>query len=168
MFLDIHILIHHIARMSTIDHIRHKRNGLIERRNAILDEVKDIDNELTDLDAAERVLQNIMTADIKGNGERQDEEQEALPASFKGTIQDLVMVILIKAYPRGLRSADMRRMANDYYAKEINKNSLTVVLSRMKSKLLIKNEGQTWFYLPNESSKIPEEETPPEQPDEAA
>jgi len=141
--------------MDMLKDVFKRREGLQGQRQALMDQIKQLDEELSDLDAAERVFKKKIQF---GDGGKENPKPKSLKAPvtdfkprpdhpFAGTIRDLALQILSDLYPRGLRSAAICKLAVIHYKREINKNSLTVTLGRLKEDGLVRNEGQTWYII---------------------
>ena len=138
--------------MDMLADIFNRREQLQGERQALVDKIGLLDGELSDLEAAERVFRNIQSGDVAKKGSNRRAPKASVAGSkrkrgqrFEGSIKELALQILSDLYPRGLRSAAICKLATTHYGREINKNSLTVTLGRLKEEGLVRLEGQTWF-----------------------
>lgn len=134
--------------MGLIDQIRRRRSELEAQRKAI-------DSELADLEAAERVVMK-MAPDVVGRVTQilpsvSQSAQSAL--SPKAKRKTIIREILRGVYPRGLQAGEIRQIARDMYGTELNPNTLTVTLGRHKEKGIVRIDGRTWYYIPEEARK---------------
>ena len=67
-----------------------------------------------------------------------------------GSVRSLVLLILQGVYPRGLKSSAIREKGRSESSYDINPNTLSVTLARLKSDGLVRIEGKTWFLVPKE------------------
>jgi hypothetical protein len=61
------------------------------------------------------------------------------------TVKDMALTILRDAGPNGLTASQIKGKAMLRYKKQINSNTLTVSLVRLKPK--VRCEGRVWFYV---------------------
>lgn len=154
--------------------IDQEREKLKERRHELAQQIAKIDFELADWDAADRVMQKLHATEMAEQigpafESAKAELQETIIGGakqrpFGGTTKKLVLAIMRDAYPQGMNSADIREKAKKSYFREINKNTLTVTLVRLREDGGVRIDGKTWYYVPVEDQKA---DAPPEQSGEA-
>ena len=138
-----------------------------ERREVLLREIATIDAELKDYDAALRVANKLASSAGQGSEVQVPssgvldltEAQDTL--RFTGSIRDLTLKILETNYPNGMAAGDIRRYAKERYDVDLNPNTLTVSLGRLKNNGHVGIDGRVWVYIRKESA-------PPEDTDGAS
>ena len=138
--------------MDMLTDIAERSEWLQDQRQTLVDQIGRLDEELSDLEAAERVFRSIQSGDTVKKGLNRRAQKAIVAGSkhkrgkrFEGSVKGLALQVLSDLYPRGLRSAAICKLAASHYGREINKNSLAVTLGRLKEDGLVRLEGQTWF-----------------------
>ena len=63
-----------------------------------------------------------------------------------------------------MQASDIRTIAQEKYGVDLNPNTLTVTLGRLKAKRLVRIDGRTWFYMPKDERQ---QSAPSAETDEA-
>ncbi len=137
------------------------------RREVLLREIAAIDAELKDYDTALRVAEKLAspvavvdetqvpTSSVLGLAGAQE------TLEFTGSIRDLTLEILKSNYPNGMAAGDIRTYAREQYDVDLNPNTLTVSLGRLKAKGHVRIVGRVWYHTPKKNA-------PPEVTDGAS
>lgn len=128
------------------------------RREELLREITAIDAELKDYDTALRVAKKLASP-AGESGEAQVPPTSVLGVAtvqdvltFDGSMKDLITEILKVAYPRGMDAANIRHVARKKYAINLNPNTLTVSLGRLKASGDVRIVGRVWYYTPKKDA----------------
>ena len=139
--------------MGFIERIQEERDKLQSRRDQLVKEITNLDAELKELDTALRVAKKL---EITGNtavgitpsAKMTFAVNEPPNMVYSGTNKDLIRKILHDEFPNGLQASDIRHKATTTYGRDINPNTLTVTLSRIKAAGEARIDRRTWFYTP--------------------
>lgn len=125
--------------MEVIDHIRIRQDTLSRERERLTDRLEQIEGEFAELATAMRVVERL-TAFVEPAPQAQESERNPRK-------RDVILNVMRDLYPDGAESADIRQFAKDLYGEDINANTLTVSLVRMRKEGQVRLEGgRTWFY----------------------
>ena len=131
---------------------------LTRRREVLLREITAIDAELKDYDTALRVAQKLASP-VNDGGEAQVPSSGILALvaaqemlQFTGSIRDLTLEILKSNYPNGMTAGNIRTFAKMRYDVDLNPNTLTVSLGRLKTNGDVRIVGRIWFYTPKKDA----------------
>ena len=113
---------------------------LQKRREKLLVDIASVDADLRDFQATLRVLDRL-------SGQAKSDRGAERPTAVK----DVCFDILEEAFPAGLQAAEIKERGLARYGMDINSNTLTVSLGRLKDAGQVRIEGRTWFYVPPES-----------------
>lgn len=148
--------------MNMIGKLQTEVNSLYDRRQALMDQIEQVDSELRECETALRVVQRFeeapdhksaFTAVPKDSVPHTKDTQHVSETPKSGdflTKKDVALKILQDSYPRGLKSDAIRRIARRRYERDIAQTYLGVALSRFKKKGEVKIAGHVWYYVPPE------------------
>lgn len=135
--------------------VTRQRETLKGHRAAHAKEIERIDRELADLDATERVLAKfgpeLAQDDLLAATEPSAPYIAPTKPRFEGTKKDMVLAILHHSHPSGLRAEQIKHNAKALFHSDINPNTLTVSLGRLKNNKKVRIDGRTWFFVPPEN-----------------
>jgi hypothetical protein len=145
--------------MDALGEIRAARERLVRQREMLLAEAETINGQIAALDTTLRILSTKIDATWPVPHE-QDVGQGT--QTKRGVKQARIKKILSERYPEGLNAAEINSWSRDLFGEEINPNTLTVTLGRMRNKGLVRIEGRTWFFVPQneEAAETPSTASP--------
>lgn len=148
--------------------IEQAKSKLEKRRAELLQQISEIDVELKDYETALRVALKITTFAATVSVSTQTptpSAPESEPAQdiveFSGSKKDLTLEILKSRYPRGLQARSIRSVARKEYGIDLNPNTLTVSLGRLKTSGHVRIVARIWYFTPKKNA-------PPEVTDGAS
>lgn len=128
------------------------------RREVLLREIAAIDAELKDYDTALRVAKKLASPASEGGKAQVPSSGDLALAGaqdilqFTGSIRDLTLEILKTNYPSGMTAGDIRIYAKMRYDVDLNPNTLTVSLGRLKANGHVRIDGRVWYHTPKKSA----------------
>ena len=157
------------AVMGFAEQLQNEVDRLRNRRQELVSEIEAVDTELKECEIALRVAKKlgVTSADITFRTHppqvsiTKDGATQDVP-KFKGRINKLALHILKRAYPRGMTASDIRQAAADHHETEIKSTTLTVALGRFKERGVVRIDGRTWHYVPEQDRLVKQPEQPTE------
>lgn len=141
------------------DDIEQAKSKLEKRRAELLQQISEIDVELKDYETALRVALKItgftpivtVSTQTPTTSESESEPTQDV-VEFSGSMKDLALEILKSRYPRGFKASGIRHVARTDYDINLNPNTLTVSLGRLKASGDVRIIGRGWYYTPKKSA----------------
>ena len=131
--------------------IEQAKSKLQAQREALIQQIGDIDIEIKDYDTALRVARKLALPSDKAQVPSSSTPDDLLTQNvvkFIGSIKTLTYKILKYEYPKGMQASDIRTIAQEKYDVDLNPNTLTVTLGRLKGDGFVRIDGRVWFYVP--------------------
>lgn len=133
------------------ENIEQAKSKLQTRREALVQQITDIDIELKDYDTALRVARKLALSSDEAQVPSSSISHDLLTQTvvkFIGSMKSLTYKILKSEYPKGMQASDIRTIAQENHGVDLNPNTLTVTLGRLKSDGRVRIDGRVWFYIP--------------------
>ena len=145
--------------MDMLHQIQTRRDALAQEREHLTSRIKAIDEEDKDLLTAARVVEKLQpggrtpeaSSPPSGDDERNPRKR------------DVILDVMQRLDPRGGSSAQIRRLAKEWFSEDINSNTFTVTAVRLRKEQRVRLEGsRTWFLAKGQEAEEPSGEAHPE------
>ena len=133
------------------ENIEQAKSKLQMQREALVQQIADIDIELKDYDTALRVARKLALSSDEAQVPSSSISDDLLTQTvvkFIGSMKSLTYKILKSEYPNGMLASEIRIVAQQKHGTDLNPNTLTVTLGRLKGDGHVRIDGRMWFYIP--------------------
>ena len=131
--------------MDVLETLAARRSELEKRHVAMLAEAVLLTSEMQEIDTAIRVVGRTLGLSTVGALVNDDKQE----ASSRKTVRDFLLEKLRAEFPKGITATELVALAQKE-GKELNPNTVSVTLGRIKYDGLARLEGRVWFSVPTD------------------
>ena len=136
--------------MSAVDLIRSHRDDLVAKRDRALAALDKLNSEITECDTALRVFERAMT---RANGAEIPSANDEDDSHPKKQIRSALVQVLESASPNGLTVHEVVTRVSELLGFEVNQNTTSVTLGRIKKDGGARLDGRLWFHVSGNGSE---------------
>ena len=129
--------------MSAVDLIRSHRDDLVSKRDRALVTLDKLNSEIAEFDTALRVFERAITRANSAEISSANDEGDSHP---KKQVRAAITRVLQSAAPVGLTVHEVVTKTSDLLGVEVNQNTTSVTLGRIKKDGGARLDGRLWFH----------------------